>query len=129
MKDALPLDHGLSTAIVANLAFTEAGHPAVSDVQWEALSAGVGRGESILVVSPTSTGKTQIALWAIARSLEARRNTVYLVTHRALAKQKAEDFKTQLLSRFLGNHSASLVVATGDFVAAMRQAEVGENRT
>lgn len=117
MKYQLPADHGLSGVLEQHLLFRDTnGGPAVSDVQHEALAAGVARGESVLVVSPTSTGKTQIALWAIASGLERGCNTVYLVTHRALAKQKFEDFKTQLLGPFLGSNTASLVVATGDYV-------------
>jgi len=117
MKSELPADHGLSGVLEQHLLFRDAsGGPAVSDVQYEALAAGVARGESVLVVSPTSTGKTQIALWAIAGGLERGCNTVYLVTHRALAKQKFEDFKQQLLGPFLGDNAASLVVATGDYV-------------
>lgn len=117
MKYELPASHGLSGALEQHLLFRGAeGQPAVSDVQHEALAAGVARGESVLVVSPTSTGKTQIALWAIASGLERGCNTVYLVTHRALAKQKFEDFKTQLMEPFLGGSAASLVVATGDYV-------------
>ncbi|MBK6741587.1 MAG: DEAD/DEAH box helicase [Hydrogenophilales bacterium] len=116
MKYDLPADHGLSASVVKNLVFTEGGRPTLSDVQFAALEAGVGRGESLLVVSPTSTGKTLIGLWAIARSLEAGHNTVYLVTHRALAKQKFEDFKSQLLGSYLDGNVASLVVATGDYV-------------
>lgn len=117
MKYELPADHGLSSVLEQHLLFRDTnGGPAVSDVQYEALAAGVARGESVLVVSPTSTGKTQIALWAIASGLERGCNTVYLVTHRALAKQKFEDFKRQLLGPFLGGNAASLVVATGDYV-------------
>ncbi|VVD62561.1 DEAD/DEAH box helicase [Pandoraea commovens] len=117
MKYELPVDHGLSGELEQHLLFRDAsGGPAVSDVQYEALAAGVARGESVLVVSPTSTGKTQIALWAIAGGLERGCNTVYLVTHRALAKQKFEDFRSQLLGPFLGDNAASLVVATGDYV-------------
>ncbi|MCY1218020.1 hypothetical protein D9M72_299530 [compost metagenome] len=117
MKYELPAGHGLSGVLEQHLLFRDAnGGPAVSDVQYEALEAGVARGESVLVVSPTSTGKTQIALWAIAGGLERGCNTVYLVTHRALAKQKFEDFKSQLLDPFLGGNAASLVVATGDYV-------------
>ncbi|WP_407715385.1 DEAD/DEAH box helicase [Comamonas testosteroni] len=117
MKYELPANHGLSATLERHLLFRDAsGATAISDVQHEALAAGVARGESALVVSPTSTGKTQIALWAIASGVESGSNTVYLVTHRALAKQKFEDFKTQLLDSFLGGNAASLVVATGDYV-------------
>lgn len=63
MKFELPTNHGLSSALEQHLLFRDAsGSPAVSDVQYEALAAGVARGDSALVVSPTSTGKTQIAL-------------------------------------------------------------------
>lgn len=116
MKYHLPENHSLSTEILSRLVFKEKEEYALSDVQFAALDAGVGRGESVLVASPTSTGKTHIALWAIASSLENGCNTVYLVTHRALAKQKFEDFKSLLKPGFLGNDSPSLVIATGDYV-------------
>ena len=116
MKYQLPEDHSLSDSIIESLVFKEAGRPALSDVQFAALQAGVGRGKSILVVSPTSTGKTHVALWAIAKSLQSHCNNVYLVNYRALAKQKFEEFRTQMLKTFLGNNAASLVIATGDSV-------------
>ena len=116
MKFELPKDHGLSAQVVAQLVFNEGGKPALTDAQFDALDAGVGRGASALVVSPTSTGKTQIALWGIAKGLESSCNTVYLVTHRALAKQKFEDFKTLLLANYLKANPSSLVIATGDYV-------------
>lgn len=117
MKFELPDNHGLSESLQKNLLFRDdSGNPALSDIQFEALSTGVARGQSLLVVSPTSTGKTQIALWAIANGLEQSCNTVYLVTHRALAKQKFEDFKAQLMQPYLAGNAASLVVATGDYV-------------
>lgn len=114
LKFDLPEGHSLSEASVARLVFTQDGSPALTDAQHAALEAGVGRGQSMLVTSPTSTGKTQIALWAIARSLESGYRTVYLVTHRALAKQKFQDFNTLLTEGFLGNDPASLVLSTGD---------------
>ncbi len=116
MKYKLPDNHGLSDSSIDNLVFTENDQPALTDIQFAALEMGVGRGESALVVSPTSTGKTQVALWAIAHSLEEGGNTVYLVTHRALAKQKLEDFKSQLLAKHLDNDPSGLVIATGDYV-------------
>src|SRR5437867_205166 len=116
MKYELPENHSLSDSIVANLVFKEDDHPALTDAQFAALEAGIGHGESVLINSPTSTGKTQIALWVIARSIERGGSTVYLVTHRALAKQNFEDFRSQLLNTFLNDNPASLVIATGDYV-------------
>ena len=66
MKFELPKDHGLSAQVVGQLVFGDDDKPELTDAQFDALHAGVGRGESALVVSPTSTGKTQIALWGIA---------------------------------------------------------------
>lgn len=116
MKFELPENHGLSELLVERLVFQEAGRPSLTDAQYSALETGVGLGKSALVVSPTSTGKTQIAIWAIARSIEANCNTVYLVTHRALAKQKFEEFNSVVLADFLGGIGSSLVLATGDYV-------------
>lgn len=116
MKSELPKNHGLSEQVIDQLVFKEGSNPALTDAQYDALNAGVGCGESALIVSPTSTGKTQIALWSIAKGLESGCNTVYLVTHRALAKQKFEDFKTLLLATYLKGNRSSLVIATGDYV-------------
>jgi helicase len=117
MKNTLPRDHGLQAQVEAALMYRDGGAPSLTDAQYAALEAGIGRGESGLVVSPTSTGKTQIALWALAQGLLAGCHTVYLVTHRALARQKFEDFRQQILTPFLGDDRRSLVVATGDVVA------------
>lgn len=116
MKYSYPESHGLSDTSKAHLVHLEEGEPSLTDAQHAALFAGVGRGESVLVVSPTSTGKTQIALWAMANSLESRTRTVYLVTHKALAKQKFEDFQSLLLPHYLDNDRSSLVIATGDYI-------------
>lgn len=116
MKFGLPDGHSLSKSIIKNLVFSDGETPALSDIQFDALEAGVGRGRSLLVVSPTSTGKTQIALWAIAKGVENACNVVYLVTHRALAKQKFEDFKSLLLAQYFEDSESSLVIATGDYV-------------
>ena len=116
MKYALPENHGLSDKIIDSLVYTENGSPALTDSQYAALESGLGLGKNILVVSPTSTGKTQIAVWAIASGIEVNANTVYLVTHRALAKQKFNDFKDLLLTNYLNSDPSCVVLATGDVV-------------
>ncbi|MCE2029387.1 DEAD/DEAH box helicase [Sessilibacter corallicola] len=116
MKFELPEEHGLSDLALEHLVFKEDEQHSLSDAQFAALEAGVGRGESVLTVSPTSTGKTQIALWGLANGVETGCFTVYLVTHRALAKQKFEDFKSLLLPTLLKGDKSSLVIATGDYV-------------
>lgn len=42
-------------------------------------------------------------------------NTVYLVTHRSLAKQKFAEFEKDLLLNYLDNDKTALAVATGDY--------------
>ncbi len=116
MKYELPINHGLSERIVNTLVYTEDGSPALTDAQFAALEAGLGRGDSALVVSPTSTGKTQIAVWAVANGIETNANTVYLVTHRALAKQKFNDFQDLLRADYLDDDYSKIILATGDAV-------------
>lgn len=116
MKYELPINHGLSERIINTLVYTEDGGPSLTDAQYAALEAGIGTGGSALVVSPTSTGKTQIAVWAIANGIEANANTVYLVTHRALAKQKFYDFQELLSANYLNGDLSRIVLATGDNV-------------
>lgn len=115
MKYEFPDNHCLTQNVITKLSLFD-GEVSFTDAQFGALDFGVGRGESLLVVSPTSTGKTLIGLWGIAQNLERGANAVYLVTHRALAQQKMSDFRSQLLNDFLGGDHSSLVLATGDSV-------------
>ena len=116
MRQELPADHGLDEHVQLALVHRVGERPSITDVQYEALSAGVGRGESALVLAPTSTGKTQIALWAMARHLQNGGRVVYLVTHRALAKQKFQDLLGSYLLQILGSDRGRICVATGDEV-------------
>lgn len=116
MKYQFPESHALSDKIINTLVYKENNAPSLTDAQYEALNSSLGTGNSVLVVSPTSTGKTQIAIWAIANGIETNTNTVYLVTHRALAKQKFQDFQNLLLTGYLDNDPSSIVLATGDVV-------------
>lgn len=116
MKYQLPDNHGLSEFVLKNYLFYEDGNPALTDAQYKALSEGVATGESMLVVSPTSTGKTQIAVWAMASALEKGFKCVYLVTHRALASQKFEDFGRLFKKSIFNNDDTAIVLATGDYI-------------
>ncbi len=121
VKHALPADHGLSSAVLSNAALLprdDAGDPSITDVQFDALAAGVGRGGSMLCVAPTSTGKTLIGVWSALTWLEGGhdRRAVYLVTHRALARQKFEDLLTLLVDPLFGGDTSCVVLATGDVV-------------
>lgn len=118
MKSELPAGHGLNERILAvgELLPTEGGNPSITDIQYEALAAGIGRGESTLISAPTSTGKTLIGWWTIATAILGGYRAVYLVSHRALAKQKFEEVQRLFLHTFLGNDRSAIVCATGDGV-------------
>ncbi len=126
MRFELPHGHGLSETIQRTLLFRSNGAPAVSNAQYEALTAGVGRGESMLVVSPTSTGKTHIALWAIASSLGGRLQYRLSGDASSACKQKFEDFKatvTRSISRKKRMHPWSLRPGT---MSRMQTAKPGQ---
>ncbi len=118
MKDQLPQDSGLSQQLtsIAGLMPDVSGQPSITDVQFDALAAGVARGESLLVSAPTSTGKTLIGWWAIGSAVAVGKRTVYLVSHRTLAKQKFEEAQRLFLNTLLGGDRSAIVCATGDAV-------------
>lgn len=118
VKDELPENHRLSEIVLADPRFlpAEGGNVSLTDIQYEALAAGVARGKSLLIVSATSTGKTLIAVWSIAAALERNCNAVYLVTHRALAHQKFDELQQLLVDSHLAGMREGIVVATGDGV-------------
>ncbi|WLD97003.1 DEAD/DEAH box helicase [Agrobacterium leguminum] len=121
MKAGLPEGHGLSAALVAGplLRRSDEGEIELTDIQFEALHAGVAKGESILAVAPTSSGKTDIGMLAAASWLDAGISdgckVVYLTSHRALARQKFHEFKARLGPLFALAPS-EIVLATGDDV-------------
>lgn len=122
MKYELPHGHGLNDLILndSDLLPQEDGAVSITDVQYEALAAGVARGQSILAVAPTSTGKTNIAMWGLLSWMNNSRVempvAVYLVSHRALARQKFDEFRSELRDKYFGGDASAIVLATGDGV-------------
>ena len=83
--------------------------------QAEAIKAGVLEGESLVMASPTASGKTLVAeLCAFKHILEQGGKVLYLVPLRALASEKYEDFQTySSLTKEDGN-KIRVGVSTGD---------------
>ena len=109
--------------------FRKGDKPSLTDVQWEALKAGIGRGESVLALAPTSTGKTQIGIWALASWLaidKVQHRATYLVTHRSLANQKFEEFQRILPELLFSGAGDAIVLATGDRQIDANGAQVDE---
>lgn len=121
LNAALPPGHNLPVAVLNDAALLprdEAGAPSITDVQFEALAAGIGRGRSMLCVAPTSTGKTLIGVWGVLTWLDGAygRRAIYLVTHRALARQKFEELRDLLSDRLFCGDPSCIVLASGDTV-------------
>ncbi len=122
MKYELPEGHGLPNRVMEdlNLLPQDGGKPSITDIQYDALVAGVAGGNSILAVAPISTGKTNIAIWGllswISNLSRERASAVYLVSHRALARQKFDEFRSSLVDEHFGGDLGAVVLATGDGV-------------
>lgn len=85
----------------------------LTSVQKDALAAGVANGQSMVVCAPTSSGKTLIGEIAAIAGTRSGCTALYLVSHKALADQKFEEFTNKY-----GNKSerpiARVGVSTGD---------------
>ncbi|AVA13754.1 DEAD/DEAH box helicase [Sphingopyxis sp. MG] len=121
MKFGLPEGHGLPPELLASglLHRDEFGEYQLTDVQYAALEAGVASGTSILAVAPTSSGKTDVGLFAAAswlhRGLADGARVAFLTSHRALARQKFEELRRRFAPLFT-LAPTEIVLATGDDV-------------
>lgn len=84
-----------------------------TNVQVEALNAGVVDGRSQVVSAPTSSGKTLVGELAILGALARGLRCIYLVSHKALADQKFLDFEARFGSR-ASRMIATVGLSTGD---------------
>ncbi len=119
MKDHLPANHGLPAAVLnSKLIHRRQNEISLTDAQFEALSAGVASGKNILLVSPTSTGKTEVGLIGIATWLTGSesmtKRAVYLVSHRALARQKFNELNTPDILETFSLDQSELAMSNGD---------------
>jgi helicase len=83
----LPIDHAVRSRL------REMGIERLYPPQAQAIEAGLLDGESLLVSTPTASGKTLLAVLAAAKALEKGYKTLYLSPLRALTSEKAEYFK------------------------------------
>ncbi|MDP7443821.1 MAG: DEAD/DEAH box helicase, partial [Candidatus Bathyarchaeota archaeon] len=83
--------------------------------QAEAIKAGVLEGKSLVMASPTASGKTLVAeLCAFKHILEQGGKVLYLVPLRALASEKYEDFQTYSSLTKQDGNKIRVGVSTGD---------------
>ena len=91
-------------------ALRERGYESLYPPQEEAVRRGVLGGRSLVLATPTASGKTLVAILAAAKHLDERRGkVVYLVPLKALASEKAREFS------LFEERGFRVVTATGDF--------------
>lgn len=104
-----------NAAIVAPL-LARLGYSSLYPPQEKALAAGILDGNNVLVTTPTASGKTLVAMMAIARTVAMGKKAVYLTPLRALASEKYSDLKA-LEGIELGNSGSKprVMLSTGDY--------------
>ena len=95
------------------LCLEEWGIKSLTDIQKLAIAAGVPLGSSAIVCAPTSSGKTLIGELALANALSDKLDTLYLVSHKALAEQKFSDFADRF-SKPRWKSAVTVGISTGD---------------
>jgi len=85
----------------------------LTEIQQFALSAGVADGASLIVGAPTSTWKTLVGEIAVLCALRGGKKAIYLVSHKALADQKYDEFNKRL-GEMADAPMASVGISTGD---------------
>jgi helicase len=87
--------------------------------QADAISAGVLDGRSLLLSTPTASGKTLVAILAAANLVLANRGkVVYLTPLRALANEKFEEFRSLEALRKTDGEPVRVSIGTGDYDAS-----------
>jgi helicase len=89
-------------------------------IQAEALKEGVEEGESLLVAAPTASGKTLVAMMAIASYLERnkRRRAFYITPLKSIAFEKFKSFEV------FNNLGFSVKVSVGDYEKGIPNADI-----
>ncbi len=77
--------------------------------QEEAVKAGLLEGKSLVIASPTASGKTLVAMMAAFLRVRENRKVVYLAPLRALATEKYHEF------RELSEFGIKTAISTGDY--------------
>ncbi len=92
------------------------GYSTLYPPQQEAIEAGLLDGKSMLIATPTASGKTLIAMIASVRALEHGSKVVYTTPLRALANEKYDEFRLLESLAFNGRSSkVRVMISTGDY--------------
>ena len=85
----------------------------LTDIQQRAVKARVLQEQSMIVSAPTSSGKTLVGELAALAGLRNKKRIIYLVSHKALADQKYQDFQRRF-GEEAPTPMASVGLSTGD---------------
>lgn len=118
---SLPIPQNLIEMLMAE------GYHDLYPSQIEAVKADVLSGENMLLVTPTASGKTLIAILTAGKTiLEKGGKVVYLTPLRALAKEKYDEFKIfETLKKSDGNN-IKVVLSSGDYDSSSSFLERGD---
>lgn len=105
----------------------ELGYKTLYPPQEEAVKQGLLEGKSLLVTTPTASGKTLIAMLATAKTvLDRNAKVVYLTPLRALASEKFNEFKIfENITKRDGGR-VRVMVSTGDYDSASEGLKDGD---
>ncbi len=95
----------------------ELGYRSLYPSQELAIKEGVLNGQSMLIATPTASGKTLIALLASAIHVNNKKKVIYMTPLKALANEKYEEFK------LLEKYNAKVMIATSDLVSSSNYLE------
>lgn len=83
--------------------------------QEAAVEKGVLEGESLVVATPTASGKTLIAVMAAAKHLQQGGRVLYLTPLRALAAEKLTEFKKYLRKGATKGRTVAITATSSDY--------------
>lgn len=91
------------------------GYSSLYPPQELAMSNGLMDGRSMLVTTPTASGKSLIGLMGAIRALAEGKKVVYLTPLRALAMEKFNEFRALQTLQLLDHRQVRLKISTSDF--------------
>lgn len=107
MKTRELLEYGFPEGIIR--IWEQAESEYLLPVQEEAIAQGLLEGQSMIIVAPTSSGKTFLGEIAAYKCAQEGRRVIYLAPHRAIVEEKYRDFK-----RKYQEYGIRVVVSCGD---------------
>ncbi|MCL6611079.1 MAG: DEAD/DEAH box helicase [Peptococcaceae bacterium] len=102
-------NHGVPDEVISIL--VEAGYTGLLDIQVKAIENGLLSGENLLIIAPTSSGKTLIGEMAAVINAYKMKRCIYIVPFKALAEEKYEDLNDKYGK---GKLDLKIIISNGD---------------